>query len=143
MALPRILVHRKMANCTSKQIGQFVQTCKECLLLEDDGTKTTVLNTLNSGDGLQMLRNMFGNEKSFVLEKANKTQVSLLEDFFPMVQLVSSEAFLGTVLQNCVNGFLDTFGRCFNWKELLPLLEQYLAKQKPPSKVLKKQQALN
>lgn len=126
-----------MANCTSKQIGQFVKTCKECLLLEDDGTKTTVLNILNSGDGVQLLRNMFGNEKSFVLEKANKTQVSLLDDFFPMVQMVSSEELLGTVLQNCVNGFLDSFARCFDWKELLPLLEKYLTKQKPPSKVLK------
>lgn len=129
-------MHKKLEKCRSKQIGHFVKTCEACLLLDDDGTKSTVLQKLDSVDGVQILRNMYGTPKKFVLRRAaTAMQVSLIEDLFPMLKLVTSTAMLNTVLQNCVNGFLQALGHCFDWKLLHPLLDEYLAEQGSLAKV--------
>eukprot|EP00210_Caulerpa_lentillifera_P007090 g6783.t1 len=108
-------------------LGDIHALCQE---EDEDGTKTSVLQTLNSPDGVQILRNMYGTPKKFVLNNAeNNMQVSLIDDFFPILKLATNPEMLNTALQNCVNGFLQALGRCFDWKMLYPLLQEYLNQQ--------------
>jgi len=74
-----------------------------------------------------MLSNMFGKSKTFVLETSdNNLQISVTKDFFPFLKFAISKAVLDSDAQSNVNGFLQFLGRSFDWKKLLPVLDELL-----------------
>lgn len=120
----RVIVHQKMEHASSKKIAQFVRICEDCLSGEDESVRCSVLQTLNSSDGVAIFRNMFGSPRQFVVaDTKNNLQVSLTEDLFTVVELITSPSVLNTALQNCVNAILRALGHSFDWKTLQPLLE--------------------
>lgn len=116
-----------MANCTSQQIAQFVRVCTKCFAQPGEGAKSEILQTLSSKEGQEMLSNMFGKAKTFVLETSNNNlQISLTKDFFPFLKFAISKPVLDSDVQSNVNGFLQFLGRSFDWKKLLPVLDELL-----------------
>ena len=58
-----------MANCTAKQVQTFVRYAENCLVKDMGSMESSVLETLGSDVGVEILRNLFGPTKNFVLKQ--------------------------------------------------------------------------
>lgn len=64
-----VLVERRMANCTGKQVMLFIDLAEKCLIKDDGEMQSTVLETFGKPEGVEILRNLFGRPKRFVTEE--------------------------------------------------------------------------
>eukprot|EP00210_Caulerpa_lentillifera_P007100 g6793.t1 len=55
-------------------------------------------------------------------------QISLTKDFFPFLRFATSPDVIGSAFQQEVNGFLQSLGSCFDWQEMVLVLDELLFK---------------